>query len=140
MNRSFISVMIVVLLCTFIPAFTDVGIDLSTMSDTELVELFNAVSVELNDRDLNNSILSGIYTIGKDIKAGKYQFDCKAKSGAFIMHLYKNEADFAKTNYIDAIMCDVGGSVFLSLDDNIILVLHEVVEGDLKSVSASWMP
>lgn len=140
MNRSFISVMIVVLLCTFIPAFADIGIDLSTLSDTELAELFNAVSVEVNERGLNNSILSGTYTIGKDIKAGKYQFDCKAKSGVYIMHLYKNEADFAEKNYIDSIECEVGGSVFLSLDDNMILVIHDGVEGDLKPVSASWMP
>ena len=139
-KRAVLTLLALVLLLSYMAAYADINFDISALSDTELIELQEEVLSEMKNRGINNAIRSGTYTVGRDIKAGKYHFDCLAKSGVFIMHLYKNEDDFKNTDYIDSITCDVGGSVFLSLEDDMVLVIHDGVEGTLNPASASWMP
>lgn len=63
-----------------IPAALADKIDLSSMSDDEIVELMKQVNQEIVDRRINKTakMAPGTYTGGKDIPAGKYIFTCTA--------------------------------------------------------------
>lgn len=54
------------------------SIDLSTMTFADLTELLTSIYVEIQDRYgfHDSSIGSGYYTVGEDIKAGKYELIC----------------------------------------------------------------
>ena len=56
-------------------------VDLSSMSDDEIVELLTRVNNEVVSRGINKTatLPQGSYIGGKDIPAGKYIFVCKAK-------------------------------------------------------------
>ena len=55
-------------------------VDLSSMSDDEIVELMKQVNQEIVDRRINKTakMAPGTYTGGKDIPVGKYIFTCTA--------------------------------------------------------------
>lgn len=56
-------------------------VDLSTMSDDEIVALLTRVNDEIVKRGINKTatLPQGSYIGGKDLPAGKYIFVCKAK-------------------------------------------------------------
>ena len=74
----FICVLLVILL--FIPVALADKIDISSMSNEEIVELMKQVNQEIVDRRINKTakMAPGTYTGGKDIPAGKYIFTCTA--------------------------------------------------------------
>ena len=64
-------VLLIALLCT--PVFGS-DVDVSSLSDEELLSLFNTVQAELKTRDISeeNCIKKGAYIVGTDIAAGSY--------------------------------------------------------------------
>ena len=68
--------LILALLLVSIMAVHAEGIDLSGMSDEEIIQLYEMVSQEMTDRNLTKSadLQEGDYVIGVDIKQGSYVF------------------------------------------------------------------
>lgn len=64
-----------------IPAALADTVDLSSMSDDEIVALLTQVNNEVVSRGINKTatLPQGSYIGGKDLPAGKYIFVCKAK-------------------------------------------------------------
>ena len=64
-----------------IPAALADPVDLSSMTDAEIVELLNRVNDEVVSRGINKtaSLPQGSYIGGKDLPVGKYIFVCQAK-------------------------------------------------------------
>lgn len=77
--RRFMCVLLVCLL--FLPAALADAIDLSGMSDDEIVALLTQVNDEVVRRGINKTatLPQGSYIGGKDLPAGKYIFVCQAK-------------------------------------------------------------
>lgn len=75
-HRFFCLLLVLMLL---IPAALADKVDLSSMTDDEIVELCNQVASELVNRGIEKSatLPSGKYTGGKDLPAGSYVLVCK---------------------------------------------------------------
>ena len=59
------------------------GIDISTLSDDELVALMARVQEEIIARHIEGTanLAGGTYIVGKDIPAGSYIYTCKISPG-----------------------------------------------------------
>lgn len=75
MKKFIVVILTLALLFYLVPAFAD-GIDLSSMSEQELIELEIAIKEELAYRDPYSEIVlyPGVYNIAEDILAGDYIF------------------------------------------------------------------
>ena len=74
-------------------------IDFSGMTDTELVELYNAVREEMTLRNINGAeertLREGKYIIGRDIPAGDYTITCIGTAGESLGSAYGSLGDMA---------------------------------------------
>ena len=113
-------------------------IDLSSMSDEDLLELKKNVDTEVSNRNLNTGfeLPIGVYKIGTDIKAGSYVFydlenledpvdkvygiEIPVSRIAYI-EWYESEDDFANHENGDIEGIRPESPYRLSLDDNMIL-------------------
>ena len=76
--RRFLCVLLAVLL--LVPAALADKIDLSAMTNDEIVELLNQVNAEIVSRGISKTakLPQGTYIAGQDIPAGRYIFTCMA--------------------------------------------------------------
>ncbi len=74
----FVCVLVVCLL--LIPIAVADGVDLSSMSNDEIVDLLNKVNTEIVNRGINKTatLPQGTYLAGSDLPAGRYIFTCLA--------------------------------------------------------------
>ena len=77
--RRFLCCLLICLL--LVPAALAASVDLSAMTDDEVVTLLNEVNDEVVRRGINKTaaLPKGAYIGGKDLPAGKYIYVCKAK-------------------------------------------------------------
>lgn len=77
--RRFLCCLLICLL--LVPAAIAASVDLSSMTDDEIVMLLNEVNDEVVRRGINKTatLPQGSYIGGKDLPVGKYIFVCKAK-------------------------------------------------------------
>lgn len=77
--RRLICCLLVALL--LIPAALADTVNLSTMSDAEIIALLEQVNQEIVNRGINKTarLPQGGYIAGKDLPAGRYIFTCQAK-------------------------------------------------------------
>lgn len=77
--RKIIAILVGLIMLFSIPAFGE-EIDFSEMNLDELTELYTKFIEEFQSRTEekygSSLIFEGVYTVGKDIKAGQYQFIC----------------------------------------------------------------
>ena len=76
--RWFVSLLLVCVMV--IPIASADAVDLSAMSDTEIVQLLEDVNAQIVSRGINKTakLPQGAYIGGKDIPAGKYIYTCLA--------------------------------------------------------------
>ena len=80
-------------------------VDLSSMSDDEIVELMKQVNQEIVDRRINKTakMAPGTYTGGKDIPVGKYIFTCTATGNDWgNMFVYNKEGKQVEWEVVSA--------------------------------------
>ena len=125
-------------------------LDVASISTDELLSIYNAVQSELYSRigmtDCNH-IGQGVYVVGKDIKAGSYDFIC-TNSGSY------NEGGQQNAVYIYAIGDDgvsqgktlwylydtaLNSKITLNLSEGTILEIWNC-SGALVEVEHSWKP
>lgn len=77
--RRFLCCLVVCLL--LIPAALSDAVNLSSMTDDEIVALLDQVNQELVNRGINKTakLPQGGYIAGKDLPAGRYIYTCQAK-------------------------------------------------------------
>lgn len=77
--RRFLCALMVCLL--MVPAFAAAEkVDLSSLSDAEIVELLKQVNQEMVNRGISKTarLAKGVYVAGKDLPVGKYTYTCLA--------------------------------------------------------------
>lgn len=109
-------------------------IDLSAMTEEELIELRAQIDELLGDS--GDMIYEGTYVVGTDIKAGRYQLTCLASSLKVYaaVHLFDgNDQDLAYYNVY------IGHSVYLNLEEG---MSFELQYGTfrIQPVSSNWAP
>ena len=113
-------------------------IDLSKMTDAELVELRAQIDEILNDD--SGTICEGKYIVGTDIKSGHYKLTCYKFSletlTAMAVNVFKtdNPSDWFGRYHLNA-----GSSVYVNLTDGMVLSLEN---GSclIQTASADWAP
>ena len=110
-------------------------IDLSKMTDAELVELRAQIDEILNNN--GSKIYEGIYVAGTDIKPGRYELTCY-QSTLPLMHvtLY---TDATQDNMLELYHFAIGSSVYVNLTEGMVLTL-DAGSCYIKTASADWAP
>lgn len=128
------------------------GIEVSGLSDEELLVLQKNVTEELYSRgiDHQNLIYQGVYVVGKDIKAGTYvatsvgddDFDYAiydTLSDYEVLSAYKNRFGYGMS--LPCVRVRPGESSRIVLEDgNVFHALYEGEVAKLEIQSADWMP
>lgn len=132
-------------------------IDLSSMSDEELLELKTNVDTEVSNRNLDGGfeLPIGVYKIGTDIKAGSYVFydlenledpvdkiygiEIPVSRIAYI-EWYESEDDFANHENRDIEGIRPESPYRLSLDDNMVLEVTVKPVGIKEAESIPFAP
>ena len=72
------------------------GIDISGLSNEELVELKEEIDHKLSDNIETDTINPGVYIVGKDIKAGTYELSSKAieLEDMTLVYVYNSKEDY----------------------------------------------
>lgn len=113
------------------------GIDLSKMTDAELVELRAQIDEILDDD--SSKIYEGKYVVGTDIKPGRYKLTCYQFLNilaAMHVRLYTaNNPD----EWLESYDIVTGSSVYVNLTEGMILTL-EYGSCYIKTASADWAP
>ena len=85
------------------------GIDVSSLSDNELLELRDQVDNAISDRGLlsGTTLPSGKFVVGEDIKEGKYIIHTSASERSGHIRLYASESDVESFNsFYDHVIYD----------------------------------
>ena len=89
---------IIAVLAITIPSFASgsFSIDLKSLSLDELVELRNEINDEIIDRvsSNDNTIYSGVYVVGEDIKSSQYMYTATGHSRIGVFESYENYKNF----------------------------------------------
>jgi hypothetical protein len=111
------------------------GIDLSEMTDAELVELRAQIDEILNDN--GSKIYEGTYVTGTDIKPGRYELTCYQSTLTLMnVMLY---ADNTQDNMLEDYHLTIGSSVYVNLSEGMVLTL-KLGSCYIKTASADWAP
>lgn len=125
------------------PVFAE-GMDLSSMSVEELIQLHNQIDEILADKfkcELG-VIYPGIYVVGKDIKEGRYLLNC-LKTGMvnfWIITLYENEDEFENRNRLYNENLEIGGQAQLNLTDGMVIEIHDGLGMITVAEKQPWEP
>lgn len=140
--------LVIVFLSVFVCSGLAEGIDISSLSDDDLLVLKKSVDEEITSRGLNDlSVLpSGIYIVGEDIKSGHYHLigmDDQTKIHVFSPEAYdvfvqdgsweRPEAKPDVNFYIDP-----GDDGFVGLEDG--QVLRVIYPCYIEEANESWIP
>ena len=132
------------------------SIDLSDYSYNDLITLQDEIAEELKSRGQNSPITSGVYVVGKDIKAGIYSLTCltiddKSYNGRLIIHSYEDESQYNKHKTDSSLYDWIQGSkvlfemnidqtVTMKLEDGEILVVKYGKALCVPEAKPSWAP
>lgn len=133
-------------------------IDTSSMSLDELVSLRTQIQNEITNRLFASSsvINSGVYLVGKDIKAGQYEIDYEKAQVCLKVALFKNETRYESyrrfSNASNEIERDMltkyslsvqyvyeGGSCYVGLEDGMVMTVSGG-SGILNEIKPVWAP
>ena len=105
-----------------LPAMAET-IDLSKLSDDEIVALLDSVNAEIVSRGINKtaSLPQGSYIAGKDLPAGRYIFTCKATGDDWGNVTVKSEGGSGKLIIWEVVSAPAEGTepetIFITLTD-----------------------
>ena len=105
-----------------LPAMAET-IDLSKLSDDEIVALLDSVNAEIVSRGINKtaSLPQGSYIGGKDLPAGRYIFTCKATGDDWGNVTVKSEGGAGKLIIWEVVSAPAEGAepetIFITLND-----------------------
>lgn len=134
--KKFIPLALGLAICCAVPTFaTSAEPDLKSYSDEDLQKLYTDVKTELTSRNLTtgDSIGSGVYIIGTDIKVGRYKFTSD-NDGSCVLYASKDDYDSRdkqSTSYVNQ-----GESTDLNLTDGMVIELYS--SGTLETSNPSW--
>ncbi len=117
----FVCLMLVCLL--LIPVAVADTVDLSSMSNDEIVALLNSVNAEIVSRGIDKTanLPQGSYIGGKDLPAGKYIFTCKATGDAWGNVTVKTDGGSGKLLLWEVVSAPEDGEepkqLFITLND-----------------------
>lgn len=146
--KRFLLVLLVIMLC--IPYASAESIDVSGMETEDLMDLYREIQIELASRvglTESNQIGQGIYTVGKDIKAGTFSFIC-LESGEYddgnqrnALYIYELEEDGISSGKTIWYLYDtsLNAPVTLSLSEGTIFEIWNC-SGILTEIQPSWVP
>lgn len=111
------------------PVFAET-IDLSSMSDDELLDMYHAIWTEMDKRAIEKSdyIYPGKYMVGRDILPGRYviKYEATETSHFWIaVFTYLDEEHFSSDEYAEGYNLVDGDEVFLDLQDGIVLTIDK---------------
>lgn len=127
------------------------GIDISGLSNEELIELREEIDQTLSDNGETDTINPGVYIVGKDIKAGTYELSSKAIESIdwTFVYVYNSKEDYDNDNDNYSLSYIVGNrdsdetelneyhSVSVTLEeDNVISIENNTCL--IKPYEASW--
>lgn len=110
------------------PVFAE-GVDLSSMSVEELIQLHNQIDEILADKfkcELD-VIYPGTYVVGRDIKEGRYILNC-LKTGIvnfWIITFYENEEELENRNSLTNENLRIGDQVQINLIDGMVVEIDD---------------
>lgn len=133
---------IMVMVVLFVATAHAESIDLESMSTDELLVLRNRINSILTERVASDTsaICSGSYTVGTDIKAGRYvlQLDELPEGETTgVVWLFANAEDQRNRKYITADYLTIGVEYQIVLEDGMVMeitrakgTIHEIVKPD----------
>lgn len=146
--RNFLLALLAIILC--IPCASAESINASDMATEELMSLYREIQIELASRvglTDTNQIGQGIYTVGKDIKAGTFSFTC-LESGEYdsggqrnAIYIYELGEDGISPGKTLWYLYDtsLNAQVTLSLSEGTIFEIWNC-SGILIEIEPSWVP
>lgn len=153
MKKLLISSILALSLCA--PAYAS-SIDVTTLSDSELMELHEDIHDEFANREIKDSIIhEGTYIVGKDIRAGHFSLTCVETSWSFGAILFETEEEYDLyfteqengTKRTEAIEAHALSSTYvyksdvidLNLEEGMVLMLRQG-SAFIEETSPSWAP
>ena len=106
-----------------LPALAET-VDLSKMTDDEIVSLLEAVNAEVVSRGINKTanLPQGTYIAGRDLPAGRYIYTCKAVGNDWGNVTVKPDGGAGKTSIWEVVSAPKDGeepdTIFLTLNVN----------------------
>jgi hypothetical protein len=101
------------------------AIDLSSMTDEELLALKEQVDCAINERGISAAphLLSGVYTAGSDITPGKYVIHVPSGQSSGYIYVYENKEKLEKNEiaYEHYIVYDTEQDFYISLEESNVL-------------------
>ena len=146
--KRFLLILLVLMLC--IPCVSAESTDVSEMTTEDLISLYREIQIELASRiglTETNQIGQGIYTVGKDIKAGTFSFIClesgeyddgNQRNALYIYALGEDGVSQGKTLW-SLYDTSLNATVTLSLSEGTILEIWNC-SGLLTEIKPSWAP
>ena len=92
--KKLIAVLLAILILSGTFAFAE-SVDLSAMTNDEVMQLYNDVKAEMSKRNLSVTLnlRDGKYIIGQDIEAGTYKLTCTGTEGESLSDAYSSLGD-----------------------------------------------
>ncbi len=141
--------LVLVILSVFVCSGSAEGIDISSLSDDELIAISETVSQEMSARELLDLpvIPIGTYIVGEDIKEGNYCITGKGRETILVVHTVESYEAFVENGYSAADVPEARGETlrissgdkgYVSLDVG--YVLRVAYSGYIEEADESWMP
>lgn len=120
------------------------GVDISALSDEDLLALRGAVEDEFAKRfstKVSDRIYNGLYIVGEDIAPGNYIMSCTDAGDSIVGYVVDigsapDENGERKGVFYES--ADPGSEIYLSLEEGMAVKIEHVVEGYLTPVKSSW--
>ena len=136
------------LICVATCSFAE-EIDLQSLTDDELISLYDALKDEFTERfgGEGEHIYSGVYVVGKEICSGAYRLTLVTDGGSRV-YVWPSEEmrlsnpsmrEFVKAGGIKDVVWG-GESINLFLKDGMTLELEHSADFLITPISASWLP
>ena len=100
------------------------AVDLSTMTDDEIIALRDSVDAEVIARGLKEVIPAGVYVVGKDMVANRYTFTGQEEESFSYLAYYNSKDDYDNGDIEANTLLGYGEPFFLSLEDGMVLEIR----------------
>lgn len=127
--KRFVTSILVLMILSLLSTCLSETIDVSGLSDDELVTLHKSTYLEIENRKLNaiSEIPNGYYFVGRDIKAGHYKVTCDStdpnRNPFSQITIYESVEDYKEYVYILRSAYGEGGFQF-SVEDGMVLQIY----------------
>ena len=128
-------------------ALAEGGMDLSGMTDEELLALRQAIGAELAARGVfaegQDEIYPGMYEVGKDIRAGDYLFTLRESTRTWVeLRIFGSPEEYREDEDPEQeyVTSDLGSTFNLFLTDGMALVVEDGVFLVSERESVGWRP